>query len=39
MITNGALRFLANPEDLKGLKNYGDSIIELIIGGVAKPSA
>lgn len=38
MIMNGALRFLANPDDLIGLKRYGDSIIELIIGGVANTS-
>ena len=34
MITNGALRFLANPEDIEGLKKYGVSIIDLIIGGM-----
>lgn len=34
MITNGALRFLANPEDIEGLKKYGISIIDLIIGGM-----
>ena len=34
MITNGALRFLANPEDEEGLKTYGVSIIDLIIGGM-----
>ncbi len=34
MITNGALRFLANPEDVDGLKKYGVSIIDLIIGGM-----
>lgn len=38
MIMNGALRFLANPDDLIGLENYGNSIIDLIIGGVAKTS-
>jgi hypothetical protein len=38
MIMNGALRFLANPDDLIGLENYGNSIIDLIIGGVAKAS-
>jgi hypothetical protein len=38
MIMNGAFRFLANPDDLIGLENYGNSIIDLIIGGVAKTS-
>jgi len=33
MIMNGALRFLANPEDTESLKKYGDSIIDLIISG------
>ena len=36
MIMNGALRFLANPSDIDGLKQYGDSIIDLIIGGMIK---
>jgi AcrR family transcriptional regulator len=36
MIMNGALRFLANPNDIDGLKKYGNSIIELIIAGVIK---
>ena len=34
MITNGALRFLANPEDVEGLKKYGISIIDLIVDGM-----
>lgn len=34
MIMNGALRFLANPEDTESLKKYGDSIIDLIISGM-----
>ncbi|OTG88567.1 TetR/AcrR family transcriptional regulator [Acinetobacter sp. ANC 3832] len=34
MITNGALRFLATPEDEDALKKYGISIIDLIIGGM-----
>lgn len=36
MIMNGALRFLANPDDIDGLKQYGDSIIDLIVGGMIK---
>lgn len=34
MIINGALRFLANPDDAKSLEKYGESIIDLIIGGM-----
>ncbi|WP_111858627.1 TetR/AcrR family transcriptional regulator [Acinetobacter sp. CFCC 10889] len=34
MITQGALRFLAQPEDEMGLKNYADSIIDLIVAGM-----
>ncbi|AYO53871.1 TetR/AcrR family transcriptional regulator [Acinetobacter wuhouensis] len=36
MIMNGALRFLANPEDTESLKKYGDSIIDLIISGMIR---
>ncbi|WP_296284572.1 TetR/AcrR family transcriptional regulator [uncultured Acinetobacter sp.] len=36
MITNGALRFLANPNDVEGLQKYGDSIIDLIVAGMRK---
>ncbi len=36
MIINGALRFLANPNDTEGLKKYGDSIIDLIVDGMRK---
>lgn len=36
MITNGALRFLANPNDVDGLQKYGDSIIDLIVAGMRK---
>lgn len=36
MIMNGALRFLANPSDIEGLKHYSDSIIDLIVGGMIK---
>ena len=36
MITNGALRFLANPSDVEGLQKYGDSIIDLIVAGMRK---
>ena len=34
MIINGALRFLANPDDAKSLEKYGESIIDLIISGM-----
>ena len=34
MITNGALRFLAQPENIEGLKKYADSIIDLIVDGM-----
>lgn len=34
IIMNGALRFLAHPDDVDGLKKYADSIIDLIIGGM-----
>lgn len=36
MITNGALRFLANPNDVEGLQKYGDSMIDLIVAGMRK---
>ncbi len=34
MIINGALRFLANPDDAKSLEKYGESIVDLIISGM-----
>lgn len=39
MITNGALLFLANPNDIDALRRYAQSIIELIVTGMANHSA
>ncbi|WP_312966495.1 TetR/AcrR family transcriptional regulator [Acinetobacter gerneri] len=39
MITNGALLFLANPNDIDALRRYAQSIIELIVTGMANQSA
>ena len=37
MIMAGAMRFLANPSDPTALERYGDSIVALLISGMAKP--